>query len=285
MPVSTAAVGQRLKPWSGRVDARWLVGYVAGIGRTDPELFDTSRQGGVVAHPVFPVAPEWQLLTDPDSGFELGLSPQEAYRGVHASNDGLLHRPIPQDVDVTVEAEVTGVQATAAGALVTVRFDGTETGGAPLWTTWMRSMFRGVATTGPDAETAPAPALPPLPPLDEPVATVPVVLTAVAGQVYNECARVFNPIHSDTAIARAAGLDRPILHGSATFATAVSCVLDRLKASSADVSRCGVEFRAMVPFPAAITVELYDTLDGLTPFQVRNGAGEIALRRGFVVTR
>ena len=35
------------------------------------------------------------------------------------------------------------------------------------------------------------------------------------GHVYTECARIWNPIHTDLAVARAAGLPGPILHGTA----------------------------------------------------------------------
>lgn len=289
MPVHTDRVGQRLKAWTGRVDARWLMAYAAGIGRTDPELLDTTRSGGVVGHPVFPVAPEWQLLTAPDSGHDLGLIGDESYRGVHAANDGFLHRTLHQDVEVTVEAEVTAARGTRAGALVTTRFDGIEVGGAPLWTTWMSSLFRGVEAIGEDVCTVDAPALPELPTHSAPVASTVIALSPVAGHVYNECARVWNPIHSDYAVARAAGLDRPILHGSATFAAAVSAVADFLRVDVTSVARCGVAFRGMIECPSTVLVEVLSTESSpegdVTGFQVRNEAGQLALRDGFVVTR
>ncbi|MGH3391663.1 MAG: hypothetical protein ACRDOO_22570 [Actinomadura sp.] len=47
------------------LDARRLMAYAAGLGRTDKVHPDTTRTYGVVGHPVFPVAPEWALLTEP----------------------------------------------------------------------------------------------------------------------------------------------------------------------------------------------------------------------------
>ena len=41
---------------------------------------------------------------------------------------------------------------------------------------------------------------------------------ATAAHVYTECARIWNPIHTDVAYARAAGLPDIILHGTATLA-------------------------------------------------------------------
>ena len=45
--------------------------------------------------------------------------------------------------------------------------------------------------------------------------------------VYTECARIWNPIHTDLAVARGAGLAAPILHGTATLALAVSRAVAR----------------------------------------------------------
>ena len=54
-------------------------------------------------------------------------------------------------------------------------------------------------------------------------------VSAVAAHVYTECARIFNPIHTDVAVAEASGLPGPILHGTATLAMAVSAVVDRCR--------------------------------------------------------
>ena len=49
--------------------------------------------------------------------------------------------------------------------------------------------------------------------------------SAYEGVMYSECARIWNPIHSDHATALASGLDGPILHGTATMARAVSILV------------------------------------------------------------
>ena len=50
---------------------------------------------------------------------------------------------------------------------------------------------------------------------------------ATAAHVYTECARIWNPIHTDVAYARAAGLPDIILHGTATLALSISKVSRR----------------------------------------------------------
>ena len=45
-----------------------------------------------------------------------------------------------------------------------------------------------------------------------------VPIGAGAAHVYTECARIWNPIHTDTAVTAKAGLPGIILHGTATLA-------------------------------------------------------------------
>ena len=52
-----------------------------------------------------------------------------------------------------------------------------------------------------------------------------VPISSTLAHVYTECARIWNPIHTDRAVARAAGLPDIILHGTATLALAISQTL------------------------------------------------------------
>jgi acyl dehydratase len=73
--------------------------------------------------------------------------------------------------------------------------------------------------------------------------------------VYTECARIYNPIHTDAALAHAAGLPAIILHGTATLALAVSRVVARdLGGDPSRVRGVGVRFTGMVTLPSRLTV-------------------------------
>lgn len=288
MPVSSRAVDHRPRSWSGRVDARWSMAYAAGLGRADDHYLDTSRAGGVVAHPVFPVAPEWQLLVDPQARLELGLTADERARGVHAGHDLLLHQPLQPDVDITVTATVVGVERTPPGARVTVRFDAAGNDGAAQWTTWMPTLYRGVEVDGPDVvPTRPAPLPGAWPAGEEPARVVAIPLDRGAAHVYTECARIWNPIHTDVGVARRAGLPDIILHGTASLAHGVSAVLDATGAPPTAVRRLGGSFRAMVELPSTLRIEVASPTahDGgrLVRFVVRNQAGGEAVRDGVVL--
>ena len=263
--------------------------YSAGLGLADAAYFDTTRPGGVVAHPLFPVAVEWGLLTSIASSIDYGLTRSEVLRGVHAGHEVVLHRPVRQDDEVSVTGTVAGVETTSAGARVTVRLEGVDLARdqEPIWSTWYVTLYRGAAVDGADV----APIRRPLPasPRSEPevVAERRVVpVDANAAHVYTECARIWNPIHTDLAVANAAGLSVTILHGTATLALGVTSTLAMIGGTADGVRRIAGSFRAMVPMPNTLAVELLsaDTSPTSTEarFQVRNDAGDVAVRDGLV---
>jgi acyl dehydratase len=287
MPVRSAIVGAAAPPHHATCDARWLMAYSAGLGIADPAYLDTTRPAGVLAHPLFPVAVEWALLTTSRSAIDYGLSRAESLRGVHAGHHLTIHRPIRQGDEVDVIATVAGVETTPPGARVTVRLEAVDAANnQPIWTTWYVTVYRGVAVDG--ADIAPSGKPEPLPP-SAPNADVEhrtISIPATAAHVYTECARIWNPIHTDLSVARAAGLPGIILHGTATLAHGVTGILEMIGAAADAVRTVSGSFRAMVPVPATLTVELLGATDVVDArgahFQVRTKDDRIAVRDGYL---
>jgi acyl dehydratase len=105
--------------------------------------------------------------------------------------------------------------------------------------------------------------------------------------VYTECARIWNPIHTDRAVAMGAGLPDIILHGTATLALAVSRVLRREPAEAAHrVRRITCRFTGMVRLPSAITVqglgETTERASRVIAFQVLTEDGHPAVHKGLI---
>jgi acyl dehydratase len=96
--------------------------------------------------------------------------------------------------------------------------------------------------------------------------------------VYTECARIFNPIHTDAAYARAAGLPDIILHGTATLAFSVSKIRDALRPP---VRRIRCRFAGMVTMPNTLTVSASRDGDAIA-FETRNARGEAVIERGWI---
>ncbi len=291
MPLRVSAASNHERTWTGHVDARWTMAYAAGLRRADADYFDTTCPRGIVAHPMFHVCAEWQVLTDPaeqPNDRDLGLTPEEAARGVHASHDVVIQAPILPGQDITVRGSIVGVEATTAGVLLTYRFDGMGEDG-PLWTTWMGNVYRGVDVEGDEFFPADQPTAPPRPTLDAAVvASDQLALAAGEAHIYTECARIWNPIHTDLAVARAVDLPGLILHGTANLAHGVSFAMDVLSADAASVRRVGGSFRAMVTLPSTVerrVRQIDDLPDGskVAHFEVLTEHGQTAVKDGFVI--
>ena len=111
--------------------------------------------------------------------------------------------------------------------------------------------------------------------------TIPVA--AGAAHIYTECARIWNPIHTDRAIALAAGLPDIILHGTATLALAISRLVDEyLGADPTRVRRLGGRFTAMVLMPSTLTLDVHGHENGTLFFNVRTREGADAFSQGFL---
>jgi len=105
--------------------------------------------------------------------------------------------------------------------------------------------------------------------------------------VYTECARIWNPIHTDRAVAMDAGLPDIILHGTATLALAVSQVLRREPAEAGRrVRRIACRFTGMVRLPSAITVqglgETTERASRVVAFQALTEDGRPAVHQGLI---
>jgi acyl dehydratase len=110
-----------------------------------------------------------------------------------------------------------------------------------------------------------------------------VPVASRASHVYSECARIWNPIHTDVAVARGAGLSDPILHGSATLALAVSEVIRRdLDGDPARVRAVAVRFTGMVPMPSRFQVRGLGRVDSVLGFDAVDERGDAVLSDGVV---
>ena len=283
MPMSSAQVGRSSKRFRTVAEPRWLMAYAAGLGDTSPVYFDTT--GDIQAHPVFPACPEWPVMLDARNieGAE-SLTAEEARRGVHATHDVVLHRPIRAGEELYTTATIVAVLARRPGAYQLIRLETRADDGAPIATTWNGGIYRGVPLAGEDREEEQPPPVPQPTAADRRDDAVEIPVSSGLAHVYSECARIWNPIHTDRAVALAAGLPDIILHGTATLALALSALVEReLGGDPARVLRYGCRFAAMVPMPSAITLQVHAAAQGTVWFSVLNADGAAAIDRGYLI--
>jgi acyl dehydratase len=248
-PIDAGIVGLTIGPVASAIDARWLMAYAAALGETDERYYDTTAPAGPLAHPLFPVCYEWPAAVALQAkAVDAALAP----RSVHARHSLVLHRAPRAGDSLRTTARVIAVRPRRSGTLVVSRYTTTDLTGVRVSTTDYGSLYRGVALAGEPAGE-----------LDEGGAgdagdvrwEDDVAVARPAAHVYTEGARIYNPIHTDVGVARAAGLPAPILHGTATLALAVSRVVARdLDGEPGRVRGVAARFTAMVPLPSTFRV-------------------------------
>jgi acyl dehydratase len=259
LKISSAIVGREAGPDPQRVDKRWLMAYNAALG----EVSDRP-------HPLFPVCYEWpatQALRK-----STGLQEINA-RLVHAQHDLTIHRPLREE-KVLVSGRVVACLQRKPGTLVVFRFEAKDEKGEVVSTTHYGMLYRGVMLEGGDRATVEIAD----PPRDErPLKQIgEIQVAATTAHVYTECARIWNPIHTDPEYARAAGLPGIILHGTATLALSVSTVLEKLKI---EVKRVRCRFAGMVLMPSTLSVHASRAGDEIL-FEARDAKGQAVIERG-----
>lgn len=288
-PLRGAAALRESKAFEHDVDARWVMAYAAALGETAPHYFDTEAGRPLLAHPIFPVCLEWPAVLDVGRRSAETLANPTGGASVHATHDVHLHRPIAAGERLTTRARNIGIEQRKPGVYTTTVLETIDSTRNPVVTTYQGGLALGAELEG-DAVPCEVPPWPQRPKPAEPRAEIPINVAAGTAHVYTECARIWNPIHTDIAVAHRAGLPDIILHGTANLALAVSAVLrheaDNDPAAAARV--CG-RFGAMVLMPSELTVriEARERQDGreVVFFELLNPDGRAAVRDGCVVLR
>ena len=263
--------------------------YAASIGDLTPVHLDTTRPDGVLAHPLFPVCVEWPVIVEAREAYgRFGVSGAEVRTGVHATHDLTVHRLVRPGDELRTSLETVGVVGIGPGAMTITRLRTVDAAGLPVATTTQNGIHLGVAAEGPDRpDPDPPPALAGATRIGRPEERL-VALDGGRAHLYTECARIWNPIHTDRAVALAAGLPDIILHGTANLAYGLSAVIDLEGGRPELVRRVVCRFGAMVLLPSTITIRIWpadDSEDGrrIVAFEVLNAEGAAAVQNGLVV--
>jgi acyl dehydratase len=257
-------VGREMEPDEQQIDARWLMAYNAALGELSAE-----------PHPLFAVCYEWPATRRLRE--RAGLAPIDA-RLVHAQHDLVLHKRVTTG-PIRVSGKVVAAVQRKPGTLVVFRFTSRDAQDDLVSTTDFSALYRDVKLEGGERS---------IERIDDPPrheskleSAGKIAVAPTAAHVYTECARIFNPIHTDVAYARAAGLPDIILHGTATLALSVSKVTDSLARPRSSVRRVRCRFAGMVTMPNTLTVSTSRDGDAIA-FETRNARGEAVIERGWI---
>lgn len=263
-----------------------MLAYAAGIGDLSARVFD-DLDPDFMASPALCVTLEWPVISDPSVIAQLVPDPRDRQRAVHQIQDSHFHRPMRPGDRLSTSAEVNGIWRGAAGVRVLSTLRTTDAQGLDVVTSYTTAVYRGVEVEGDDR---PATGLPPLPvqrDFEAPVQMVAVAIDAAMPHRYTECSGIWNPIHTERRIAKAAGLPDVVLHGTATWALAGSELVKRLAdGNPARLKRLHGRFGALV-FPGSMLELKIQTHhnDGMTEvfFEMLTPEGQKAIADGFAM--
>ncbi len=285
MPLHAAVVGTQLAARELHVTPRMALAYAAGIADSNAVCIDDALDG-FAAHPAFCVVPEWRLVAE-NRTRGMGLTPEEALRGVHAGQNSDFLRSIRPGSTIRTSGEVVEVRATRAGALARTRLTTCDAeSGELLAETLTTALYRGVEVAGSDRAVGPVedrtenwePA--------EVWREVVVPLDRMFAHRYTECANIWNPIHTERRVARAAGLPDIIVHGTALWALAGRELINAYAPDApGQLAALDGRFAAMVRAGEPITIRHGRDRRGAIAFAVLNAAGQEAISRGVALFR
>lgn len=267
--------GERTYPIGKRYDGGfWFVDrreFQAYAEATDDEN-EAYYGEDAVAPPMYHVKPFIQLMkklaTDPD--LELDL-----LRLVHGEHDVRFHRPLRHGDVLQLRGTLADVQHKSSGRVVKYGLYGFVDGDLAI--EGHTSYFiRGKRKPGAKKAPRPAPAEVPDPTssIGQPVAADQAIrYAAVSGDD--------NPLHTDEATAKAAGLPGCILHGLCTMAFAQRDIIRHVAGGDPSrLARLGVRFAKPV-FPGeTLALQVWDKGNGELDFVTVNGGGQVVISNG-----
>jgi acyl dehydratase len=146
---------------------------------------------------------------------------------LHAETSAVLHRPLPTEGELIGKTTFGPILDKGAdkGAIVYQTREIYTQDGVHVATVRNTSFLRGDGGFGGSPEGQPVPhAIPDR----TPDIVVPLTTKDDQALIYRLASGDMNPLHADPAVAKAAGFDRPILHGLATYGVAGRALLGAL---------------------------------------------------------
>lgn len=254
--------------------------YAEATGALEP-WEERWSEGGELAPPLFAVRPLVGVLFGAIEDEEVGI---DLRRLVHGEQEMFFHSPLRRGDRVLARGEIESIEARSTGEVLVLRQWLEREGGEVAVTARSVLFVRGSGAGGGGKGSAPEVANPSaFDSLGDVVAQTQVVEEDQSRR-YARASGDLNPLHTDDAFARSAGLSARILHGLCTMAMASNVVIERLcKGEVERLARLSVRFARPVYMGDALTTFVRGSdsgEEGVFELEVRNQEGEAVLTRG-----
>ncbi len=218
MPLNREAVGQETDEFTYEVTAEKTIAYAKATNEQNPVFLDESREGGIIAPPIFNVVPAWQA-----SGAAMSkvVPPSDVPRLVHGEQDMWFYKPVRPGDKLTSKAKVVSVEEKATGETATCEVTTRNQDGEVTTVSRMTIFIRGTGS-------GQRPPKPPEPERESPVAEVTQKIDEDQTYRYAEASGDHNPIHLNEDFAKSVGLPGIINHGLCTMAFVSRAAIEAL---------------------------------------------------------
>jgi acyl dehydratase len=258
------------------VTSEAIAAYARACNDVNPRYFATGDTRAI-APPMFAAVVAWvpliAALTDPELHADL-------LRLLHVGQEMRFYRPIQPGDEITAAATITAIEKAAGGEALTVELTASDRRGELLNQSWFSALIRGRRGGERRGRESAAPVQ-----VTAPIAEVTEVIDPDQTLRYAEASGDRNPIHTDPAVARMAGLPGIIVHGLCTMAFAVRALVDNVGAGDpARLERVAARFARPV-FPGETVTTAIWPLEGAErkrrySFATTNREGLVVIRDG-----
>lgn len=284
MPIDLKAIG-RSRTKTNLISPRWALAYASSLNLTSPAYLDDTRAADLVIAPTFCVCLEW-TLSDSEVGASLmGTTPQEQRMRVHALQDSRFYAPFRLGMHVKTTSTLVHMRQTRAGTLALSRFThADDDSGKLLCVSYASAILRGVSLGTDYVGEIPSDFSETSAPPEHLDHAATVEMARSLPHIYSECARIWNPIHTERAVALAAGLEDIIVHGTITWALAAREICGLTAAGDLlKLRRLAANFRSPIIAGRPMSIFMPRTRgQSSIAFNAKNDREEIILGNGVV---
>jgi acyl dehydratase len=291
MEISKDFVNTKFKDKKCSVTYRDIMLFAAALNDNNPLYLDDEREGGIIAHPLFPVRltlPMLENLSDYISEESKVNFPFEVLMtAVHYSEYLKIHRLIKPNDKLSLKGKNIALLSHRAGTHSIIKIDATDKSGDPVFTGYHGGMLRGVTFTGDDIGRDQVPTVPKDDSKQPPIWKKDIFIDPLRSFVYDGCTETTLPIHTSKEFAHSVGLPDILLQGVCTLGLVVSGIInEELESDPTKVKEIAGKFTAMVIPNSTIRLEVINRIETEESneffFEVINEQGKKAIREGYL---
>ena len=248
-----ASLGERESGWEVDDVILYHLGVGAGVSPTDPGELEYTYEKNLKVLPSFAVVAGGRRRPSVGSGgLRLPGIEFDMTQLLHGEQEIEIHQPLPTSARTLSRGRVADVFDKGKAALVITEYEERHEAGEPLFTTRASLFIRGEGgfggPSGPKAGN--------VAPERAPDGVVESATLPQQALLYRLNADK-NPLHADPDFARAAGFDRPIIHGLCSYGIACKAIVDHvLGGDPTRVARYQARF-AGIAFPGETYLTSY----------------------------